>query len=254
MENNSLLSINDVSCFYGENEAVKNVNLNIQKNTIYSFIGPSGCGKTTLLRSINRMNDLIESFSLKGNILLEDTDVYLQNDKEYVQNLRKQIGMIFQSANPLPTSIYKNMILPLVEHYKVDKGFLDSKVEEKLKLATLYDEVKDRLHKTAMSLSGGQQQRLCIARALMLEPQILLLDEPCSALDPISTYAIEELLLELKKHCTIIIVTHNMQQASRISDYTAFFYQGQVIEEGPTVEMFSNPKTELLSNYVRGKI
>jgi phosphate transport system ATP-binding protein len=254
MKNKKLLHLKDVSCYYGENKAVSGVNLNIPKNTIYSFIGPSGCGKTTLLRSINRMNDLVDSFHLEGNIYMEDKDIYLQDDKEYVQDLRRQIGMIFQNANPLPTSIYKNMILPINEHYKVDKGVLDSKVKEKLKLAALYDEVKDRLHKTAMSLSGGQQQRLCIARALMLEPQILLLDEPCSALDPISTYAIEELLMELKKQCTIIIVTHNMQQASRISDYTAFFYQGEVVEAAPTIDIFFNPKTKLLSNYITGKI
>ncbi|WP_313340158.1 phosphate ABC transporter ATP-binding protein PstB [Sedimentibacter sp.] len=254
MKSETLLNVNDVSCYYGENKAVKSVNLNIKKNTITSFIGPSGCGKTTLLRSINRMNDLVDSFHIEGNIFLEGEDIYLQNGKEYVQNLRKQIGMIFQSANPLPASIYKNMILPVTEHYKISRELLDNKVEEKLKLAALYDEVKGRLHKTALSLSGGQQQRLCIARALMLEPQILLLDEPCSALDPISTYAIEELLMELKKQCTIIIVTHNMQQASRISDYTAFFYQGEVIEEGSTAEIFFNPKTELLSNYITGKI
>lgn len=254
MKSDTFLNISDVSCYYGDNKAVKNVNLDIKKNTITSFIGPSGCGKTTLLRSINRMNDLVDSFRVEGNILLEGEDIYSKNDKEYIQDLRKQIGMIFQSANPLPTSIYKNMILPVNEHYRIDKEVLDKKVEEKLKSAAIYDEVKDRLHKTALSLSGGQQQRLCIARALMLEPQILLLDEPCSALDPISTYAVEEFLMDLKKQCTIIIVTHNMQQASRISDYTAFFYQGEVVEAGPTTDIFFSPKTKLLSNYITGKI
>ena len=170
MKSDTFLNISDVSCYYGDNKAVKNVNLDIKKNTITSFIGPSGCGKTTLLRSINRMNDLVDSFRVEGNILLEGEDIYSKNDKEYVQDLRKQIGMIFQSANPLPTSIYKNMILPVNEHYRIDKEVLDKKVEEKLKSAAIYDEVKDRLHKTALSLSGGQQQRLCIARALMLEP------------------------------------------------------------------------------------
>lgn len=251
---NILLSIKNVSCFYGQNEAVKNVSLNIPKNSIYAFIGPSGCGKTTLLRSINRMNDLIRSFHLTGSVMVGREDIYSNNDKEYVQELRKKIGMIFQQANPLPTSIYKNMILPLAEHFKTDKSYLQEKAEEKLKMASIYDEVKDRLDKSALSLSGGQQQRLCIARAMMLEPEILLFDEPCSALDPISTYAIEELLTELKKTCTIVIVTHNMEQASRISDYTAFFYQGEVVEYGTTIKMFSNPETEALSNYIRGRL
>lgn len=252
-DNNILLSIRNVSCFYGNNEAVKNVSLDIPKNSIFSFIGPSGCGKTTLLRSINRMNDLISSFHIEGEILLDGENIYGNNEKEYVRNLRKQIGMIFQQANPLPSSIYKNMVLPMNEHYKADKKILQKKAREKLKNASLYEEVKNRLHKSALSLSGGQQQRLCIARAMMLEPEILLFDEPCSALDPISTYAIEEFLGELKKYCTIIIVTHNMEQASRISDYTAFFYQGEVVEHGDTISMFSNPKTEKLSNYIRGR-
>ncbi|MGB4438086.1 MAG: phosphate ABC transporter ATP-binding protein PstB [Sedimentibacter sp.] len=254
MNDNKFLSIKNVSCFYGKNEAVKNVSLDIPKNSIYSFIGPSGCGKTTLLRSINRMNDLVQSFHLEGEIFLDGENVYAQDDKEYVRNLRKKIGMIFQQANPLPTSIYENMILPLSEHYKADKDFLQDRVEKKLKMASLYDEVSDRLHKSALSLSGGQQQRLCIARAMMLEPEILLFDEPCSALDPISTFAIEELLAELKKSCTIVIVTHNMEQASRISDYTTFFYGGEMVEYGPTTKLFSNPETETLSKYIRGRL
>lgn len=251
--NDILLSIKDVSCFYGDNEAVKNVSLDIPKNSIYSFIGPSGCGKTTLLRSINRMNDLIDSFHIEGEIFLGEENIYNNNEKEYIRNLRKEIGMIFQQANPLPSSIYKNMILPINEHYKTSKVFLKEKVIEHLKGASLYDEVKDRMHKSALSLSGGQQQRLCIARAMMLEPKILLFDEPCSALDPISTFAIEGLLEKLKEFCTIVIVTHNMEQASRISDYTAFFYQGELIEKGSTIDIFSNPKTERLSDYIRGR-
>ncbi len=251
---NISVSIKNVSCYYGKNKAVKNVSLNIPQNSIYAFIGPSGCGKTTLLRSINRMNDLVRSFHLKGSIFVEGEDIYSRNDKEYVRSLRKQIGMIFQQANPLPTSIYKNITLPLSEHFKADKEFLHNKVQEKLKMASIYDEVKDRLDKSALSLSGGQQQRLCIARAMMLEPEILLFDEPCSALDPISTFAIEELLSELKKTCTVIIVTHNMEQASRISDYTAFFYGGEIVESGPTIKMFSNPETETLSKYIRGRL
>lgn len=247
------VSIKDFSCYYGSNKALDQVNIDIPKNSIYAFIGPSGCGKTTLLRSINRLNDLIPGFHQSGSITMNGRDVYSNHSRAYVEKLRKGIGMIFQHPNPLPTSIMKNMLLPVKEHYKGDNDYFCELAESKLKLAAIYEEVEQRLHKSALSLSGGQQQRLCIARALMLEPEIMLFDEPCSALDPLSTFKIEEMLMEIKKVCTIIIVTHNMEQASRISEYTAFFYQGQVVESGPTPEMFSRPKTELLNNYITGR-
>ncbi len=250
---NSTVRIENVCCYYGDNQALSQVNIDIPRNTIYSFIGPSGCGKTTLLRSINRLNDLVPGFRLTGSIYLDGTNIYENNTDEYVEHLRRGIGMIFQHPNPLPTSVMKNMLLPVKEHYKGNYDDFVKLAESKLKLAALYEEVETRLHKSAMSLSGGQQQRLCIARAMMLEPNIMLFDEPCSALDPISTYKIEEMLMEIKEVCTIIIVTHNMEQASRISEYTSFFYKGQVVESGPTPELFSRPKTELLDNYITGK-
>jgi len=249
----SNIKIKEVSCFYGGNPAVKKVNLDIPANSIYAFIGPSGCGKTTLLRSINRLNDLIASHKLTGEIEINGEKIYADNSIGYVRELRKNIGMIFQQPNPLPTSILKNMIMPLKENYKAPREYLREKAIEKLKTAALYDEVRDRLNRNAFFLSGGQQQRLCIARALMLEPKILLFDEPCSALDPIATFKIEEMLRELKKERTIVIVTHNMEQAQRISDYTAFFYQGEIIESGKTLDLFKNPQTELLSKYITGK-
>jgi len=247
------VSIKNVSCFYGGNAALKNVSIDIPRNCIYSFIGPSGCGKTTLLRSINRMNDLIHSFKLTGTVEVNGNDIYTDNSMKYVTGLRKNIGMIFQQPNPLPTSIIKNMCMPLKEHVSAKKEYYHDKAIEKLKTAVLYDEISGRLKKTALSLSGGQQQRLCIARALMLEPEIMLFDEPCSALDPIATFKIEDMLNDLKNVCTNIIVTHNMEQARRISDYTAFFYQGEIIEFGKTQDIFSFPKTELLDKYIKGK-
>lgn len=247
------VSIKDFSCYYGSNKALDRVNIDIPKNSIYAFIGPSGCGKTTLLRSINRLNDLIPTFHQTGSIMMNGQDIYSNNTRECVENLRKGIGMIFQHPNPLPTSIIKNMLLPVKEHYNGTHDYFCELAESKLRMAAIYEEVEHRLHKSALSLSGGQQQRLCIARALMLEPEIMLFDEPCSALDPVSTYKIEEMLMEIKEVCSIIIVTHNMEQASRISDYTAFFFQGQVLESGPTIEMFSRPKTELLNNYITGR-
>jgi len=254
MEDNSVsISVKNVSCFYGKNEVLKNVSIDIPKNSIYSFIGPSGCGKTTLLRSINRLNDLIDIFRLEGSIEIAGQNIYDITSAKDVRNLRKNIGMIFQQPNPLPASIIKNMLMPIKEHYYGQNEDFIKKATEKLKIAALYEEIESRLKKTALSLSGGQQQRLCIARALMLEPEIMLFDEPCSALDPIATLKIEELLRELKKDCTVIIVTHNMEQARRISDYTAFFYQGGVIESGKTYDLFHTPKTELLSRYVMGK-
>jgi phosphate transport system ATP-binding protein len=248
-----MIHIKDVACYYSDNAALTNVNLDIPKNSIYAFIGPSGCGKTTLLRSINRMNDLVPSFRLTGSIEIGGRDIYSLNTAKQVKELRKSIGMIFQQPNPLPTSIIKNMLMPVREHYYGNSEYFRSAAVEKLKTAALYDEIQARLNKTALSLSGGQQQRLCIARALMLEPEIMLFDEPCSALDPIATYKIEDMLAELKKVCTIVIVRHNMEQAKRISDYTAFFYKGEVVEAGNTIELFSQPKTELLNNYITGK-
>jgi len=249
----SFVSIKNVSCFYGKNAALKNVNIDIPKNSIYSFIGPSGCGKTTLLRSINRLNDLIDAFRLEGSIEIQGRNIYDITSAKEVRELRKNIGMIFQQPNPLPTSIIKNMLMPIKEHYYGKDEDFTKKAIEKLKITALYGEIESRLKKTALSLSGGQQQRLCIARALMLEPAIMLFDEPCSALDPIATFKIEELLRELKNECTVIIVTHNMEQARRISDYTAFFYQGEIIESGKTFDLFNTPKTEMLGRYVMGK-
>jgi len=248
-----MIRMKNVACYYSDNEALAEVNLDVPKNCIYAFIGPSGCGKTTLLRSVNRMNDLIRGFRLTGSIEIGGENVYALNTPKQIKALRKSIGMIFQQPNPLPASIMKNMLMPVREHYHgAGDRFRDAAVE-KLKTAALYEEIQTRLNKTAMSLSGGQQQRLCIARALMLEPEVMLFDEPCSALDPIATYKIEDMLVELKKVCTIVIVTHNMEQAKRISDYTAFFYQGKIVEAGNTYDLFNQPKTELLNNYITGK-
>jgi phosphate transport system ATP-binding protein len=249
----SAVAIKNVTCRYGANTALKDVDLDIPQNSIYAFIGPSGCGKTTLLRSINRLNDLIPSFRLSGSITVLGNDIYASSRAAATEGLRRQTGMIFQQPNPLPTSIIKNMLLPLKEHYRGGEQFLRAQALEKLKMTFLFDEVAEHLNRSALSLSGGQQQRLCIARALMLEPRLLLFDEPCSALDPISTFKIEELLLELKKERTIIIVTHNMEQARRIADHTAFFYQGEIIEAGESLQIFGQPRTELLERYISGK-
>jgi phosphate transport system ATP-binding protein len=247
---NFAIKIDNVNIRYGDNHVLSDVSIDVPKNSIYAFIGPSGCGKTTMLRSINRMNDFISDFKLTGQITLEGMDIYA--DKK-PQNLRKKIGMVFQQPNPLPISIMQNMILPMTEHYKDTIVNFKSLAIEKLKACALYDEVKEKLNKSAFDLSGGQQQRLCIARALMLEPSVILFDEPCSALDPISTHTIEDLLLELKKERTIIIVTHNMEQARRVSDYTAFFYNGVIVEAGKTSKLFLTPETELLEKYITGK-
>lgn len=251
--NNIAVNIHDVSCYYGSHAVLNHVNLEIPKNSIYAFIGPSGCGKTTLLRSLNRMNDFISAFKLVGTVEIGAEDIYADNTSKYIEKLRQKVGMIFQQPNPLPTSILKNMVMPIKEHFHGSSHYFYDMAVSKLKMASLYDEVHDRLNKSATFLSGGQQQRLCIARALMLEPQIILFDEPCSALDPISTFKIEELLLELKKNYTIIMVTHNMEQASRISDYTAFFYEGAVVENGTTEQLFSNPREEVTQNYLTGR-
>jgi len=244
------IKVYNVNTWYGEKQVLQDVVLDIPKNSVYAFIGPSGCGKTTMLKSINRMNDFVPKFKLTGNILHGEKDIYAEKKP---QNLRKEIGMVFQQPNPLPISIMRNMVMPIAEHYKAPYAQFRDAAIEKLKACALYDELKDKLNQSALFLSGGQQQRLCIARTLMLEPSVILFDEPCSALDPISTGKIEELILKLKEERTIIIVTHNMEQARRISDHTAFFYEGVIIEAGPTVKIFANPETELLDNYIRGK-
>ncbi|WP_017726818.1 phosphate ABC transporter ATP-binding protein PstB [Halalkalibacterium ligniniphilum] len=250
VQNKNILTINDLNIYYGEKHAVQHVSFEIEKNSVTALIGPSGCGKSTFLRSINRMNDLIPSSYCDGEILYED--INLIGDDINVVALRKEIGMVFQKPNPFPKSIYENITHGLRFH-GVKKKEWDGIVEESLKKAVLWNEVKDRLHESAQSLSGGQQQRLCIARTLAMKPNILLLDEPASALDPIATAKIEELILELKKDYTIIIVTHNLQQASRISDKTAFFLNGKLIEYSDTNQLFVNPKEKQTEDYISGR-
>ncbi|HEO4655564.1 TPA: phosphate ABC transporter ATP-binding protein [Streptococcus agalactiae] len=246
----SKLVINNLDLYYGEFHALKDVNLDIEEKEITAFIGPSGCGKSTLLKSINRMNDLVKNCKITGDITLEGEDVYRQLD---INQLRKKVGMVFQKPNPFPMSIYDNVAFGPRTHGIYSKAELDDIVERSLKQAALWDEVKDRLHKSALGMSGGQQQRLCIARALAIEPDVLLMDEPTSALDPISTAKIEELVIQLKKNYTIVIVTHNMQQAVRISDKTAFFLMGEVVEYNKTSQLFSLPQDERTENYITGR-
>ena len=246
----SKLVINNLDLYYGEFHALKDVNLDIEEKEITAFIGPSGCGKSTLLKSINRMNDLVKNCKITGDITLEGEDVYRQLD---INQLRKKVGMVFQKPNPFPMSIYDNVAFGPRTHGIHSKAELDDIVERSLKQAALWDEVKDRLHKSALGMSGGQQQRLCIARALSIEPDVLLMDEPTSALDPISTAKIEELVIQLKKNYTIVIVTHNMQQAVRISDKTAFFLMGEVVEYNKTSQLFSLPQDERTENYITGR-
>ncbi|HFR5315985.1 TPA: phosphate ABC transporter ATP-binding protein PstB [Streptococcus agalactiae] len=246
----SKLVINNLDLYYGEFHALKDVNLDIEEKEITAFIGPSGCGKSTLLKSINRMNDLVKNCKITGDITLEGEDVYRQLD---INQLRKKVGMVFQKPNPFPMSIYDNVAFGPRTHGIHSKAELDDIVERSLKQAALWDEVKDRLHQSALGMSGGQQQRLCIARALAIEPDVLLMDEPTSALDPISTAKIEELVIQLKKNYTIVIVTHNMQQAVRISDKTAFFLMGEVVEYNKTSQLFSLPQDERTENYITGR-
>lgn len=246
----SKLVINNLDLYYGEFHALKDVNLDIEEKEITAFIGPSGCGKSTLLKCINRMNDLVKNCKITGDITLEGEDVYRQLD---INQLRKKVGMVFQKPNPFPMSIYDNVAFGPRTHGIHSKAELDDIVERSLKQAALWDEVKDRLHKSALGMSGGQQQRLCIARALAIEPDVLLMDEPTSALDPISTAKIEELVIQLKKNYTIVIVTHNMQQAVRISDKTAFFLMGEVVEYNKTSQLFSLPQDERTENYITGR-
>jgi phosphate ABC transporter ATP-binding protein, PhoT family (TC 3.A.1.7.1) len=241
----------NLDLFYGEKHALKSINLSIEENKITAFIGPSGCGKSTFLKSLNRMNDYVDTVKITGTITLDGEDIY--DPRVDTTVLRKKVGMVFQQPNPFPMSIYDNVAYGPRIHGLKDKKKLDAIVEESLKAAALFDEVSDRLHTNALGLSGGQQQRLCIARALAVEPEIILLDEPTSALDPISTSKIEELLVQLKNKYTIAIVTHNMQQASRIADYTAFFLVGEMIEYGPTKDIFSLPKDQRTEDYITGR-
>ena len=246
----SKISIKNMDLHYGNFHALKNVNLEIEANKITAFIGPSGCGKSTLLKSINRMNDLVEGCRIDGQILLDGQDIFHDID---VNLLRKRVGMVFQKPNPFPMSIYDNVAYGPRTHGIRSKAKLDQIVEEALRGAAIWDELKDRLKKSALGLSGGQQQRLCIARALAVKPEVLLMDEPTSALDPISTIKIEELAQELKKDYTIVMVTHNMQQATRISDKTVFFLLGEIIEAGKTDELFSMPKDKRTEDYITGR-
>ena len=244
------LTISNMELYYGDFKALKGINLNIQANEITAFIGPSGCGKSTLLKSLNRMNDLVEGCRITGNILLDGEDIYGDMD---INLLRKRVGMVFQKPNPFPMSVYDNTAYGPRTHGIHSKAQLDDIVEKSLRDAAIWDELKDRLKKSALGLSGGQQQRLCIARALAVQPEVLLMDEPTSALDPISTSKIEDLAVELKKDYTIVMVTHNMQQAARISDKTAFFLLGEVIEFGETEQIFSMPKNKKTEDYITGR-
>ena len=245
------ITIADFNLFYGSTQALKSINMVMPENEITALIGPSGCGKSTLLKSINRMNDLVENCRCKGNITLDGEDVY--SSSVNVDLLRKRVGMVFQKPNPFPMSIYDNIAFGPRTHGIRKRSQLDEIVERSLRDAAIWDEIKDRLKKNALSLSGGQQQRVCIARALAVEPEVLLMDEPTSALDPISTTKIEDLALELKKKYTIVIVTHNMQQAARISDNTAFFLLGDMVEYAITETIFSNPKDKRTEDYINGR-
>jgi phosphate transport system ATP-binding protein len=243
-------AIKNLNLYYGDFQALKNVELHIPAKEITAFIGPSGCGKSTLLKTLNRMNDLIESCKITGEVLLDGEDIYGPAD---VTLLRKRVGMVFQKPNPFPMSVYDNVAYGPRTHGVKGRQTLDEIVEKSLRDAAIWDEVKDRLKKSALGLSGGQQQRLCIARALAVQPDVLLMDEPTSALDPISTSKIEELILDLKENYTIIIVTHNMQQAARISDKTAFFLLGEVVEVGNTETLFSLPRDKRTEDYITGR-
>lgn len=248
---NSIISVKDMCLWYGEHQALKNVNIEIPEKSITAFIGPSGCGKSTFLKTLNRMNDLIPGVKITGDIRYGNADIF---SKEVdVNHLRKEIGMVFQKPNPFPMSIYDNVAYGPRTHGITNKMKLDEIVENALRDAAIWDEVKDRLKKNALGMSGGQQQRLCIARALAVQPKILLMDEPTSALDPISTSRIEDLVMELKNKYTIVMVTHNMQQAVRVSDYTAFFLLGELVEFGRTDDIFSQPQDKRTEDYITGR-
>ena len=247
--NNPIITVRDMNLWYGQTQALKNVNIDIPEKSITALIGPSGCGKSTFLKSLNRMQDLVPGVKITGDICYEGKNIF----EAEVNNLRKEVGMVFQKPNPFPMSIYDNIAYGPRTHGITNKAQLDDIVERSLRGASIWDEVKDRLKKNALGMSGGQQQRLCIARALAVEPKVLLMDEPTSALDPISTSRIEDLAMELKEHYTIVIVTHNMQQAVRISDQTAFFLMGDLVEYGNTEEMFSQPKDKRTEDYITGR-
>ena len=246
-----IIETKNLNFWYGNFHALKNINMEIEANTVTAFIGPSGCGKSTYLRLFNRMNDLIEGSRLEGQVLISDKDIYAKDID--VDTLRKRVGMVFQRPNPFAKSIFDNVAYGLRVNGIKDKKVISETVEQSLKAAALWEEVKDKLNKSAFELSGGQQQRLCIARALAVKPEILLMDEPASALDPISTVKIEELIFQLKKDYTIVIVTHNMQQAARVSDKTAFFYLGELVEYDDTNKIFTNPSLPATQNYITGR-
>ena len=247
----SILSVKELCLWYGNHQALKNINIDIPKNSITALIGPSGCGKSTFLKTLNRMNDLIPGVKITGSVKYKGEDIY--DPSADVNELRRQVGMVFQKPNPFPMSIYDNIAYGPRTHGIHNKAQLDEIVEKSLRGAAIWDEVKDRLNKSALGMSGGQQQRLCIARALAVEPEVLLMDEPTSALDPISTSKIEELAMELKEKYTIVIVTHNMQQAVRISDHTAFFLLGELVEYGETEKLFSQPQDKRTEDYITGR-
>ena len=248
---NSKISVSNLNLYYGQNNALKSVNMEIPENEITAFIGPSGCGKSTFLKTLNRMNDLVEGVRIEGKVVLDGEDIYSPTVDTTL--LRKKVGMVFQQPNPFPMSIYDNIAYGPRIHGIKNKAKLDEIVETSLKGAAIWDEIKDRLKKSALGLSGGQQQRLCIARALAVKPEVLLMDEPTSALDPISTLKVEELMAELKKNYTVAIVTHNMQQATRISDNTAFFLVGEMVEMNKTEELFSRPMDKRTEDYITGR-
>lgn len=251
MSNKIKVKVENLNLYYGENHALKDVNMDIQENAVTAFIGPSGCGKSTFLKTLNRMNDLVDGVRIDGKVLLDGEDIYDPSVDTTI--LRKKVGMVFQQPNPFPMSIYDNIAYGPRVHGIRDKKRLDQIVEESLRGAAIFDEVKDRLKKSAMGLSGGQQQRICIARALAVQPEVLLMDDPTSALDPISTAKIEELMEDLKKKYTVIVVTHNMQQATRVSDQTAFFLVGEMVEFGDTKQIFSYPQDKRTEDYITGR-
>ncbi len=251
MAQKNKMEVKDLNLWYDESQALINVNMSVREKKVTAIIGPSGCGKSTLIRCLNRMNDIIPLCRVEGSILLDGKDIYDKSVDEV--EVRKAVGMVFQKPNPFPKSIYENIAYGCRVAGMNDKKKLDEIVESSLKEAALWDEVKDRLYESAMGLSGGQQQRLCIARALAINPDVILMDEPCSALDPIATAKIEDLIRELIKNYTVVIVTHNMQQAARVSDYTAYMYLGKMIEFGETKQIFENPKEELTENYITGR-
>jgi len=251
MDPKAKISARNINFYYGKTQALKNISFDIYANQVTALIGPSGCGKSTFIRLLNRMNDLIPGTHSEGTIIMDGID--LNHPKTDVVNLRRRVGMVFQKPNPFPKSIFDNMAYGLIINGRKDRSFIEQQVVNSLKKAALYDEVKDRMNDSALMLSGGQQQRLCIARCLVVEPEVILFDEPCASLDPISTRKIEELILELKKEYTIVIVTHNMQQAARVSDYTAFMYIGELIEYDRTEKIFTVPREKMTEEYLSGK-